>query len=168
MFIRLTVNARNTRMSEKHLQSQLYFRITFRRYASALLAVVAASEDEAFEQADSSLDDPEFTERYALDIHHRFWRFDEPIEVNYIVSGPDEDELFTGQPHTWVVQLEHMGEARFRVRASDLDSAIALAEELLETNENRHPVDNDFWSFEPEFELHDAEEISPSDWDALA
>ncbi len=143
----------------------LNFRITFRRWATALLTVEAISEDEAFERVDDALEDDDFNGGYDVDIDHRFWMFDEPVEAHHVFSGPDEASLTPGLPGTWIIELERPGYAYFRVKAADRDAAIEAAEKLMEANERKYPIDNEFWSTEPDFELVDVVEISPSDWD---
>jgi hypothetical protein len=156
-------------MSSEQQQKELRtFRITFRRFATALLTVQGETEDDAFDEVDSSLDDDGFNDHYGLEIDHRYWIFDEPVDAHRIITGPDEDALIPFDLQTWVVQIERVGHAYFRVKATDQEAAIRAAEDLMTKNEIRHPIESEFWSLEPEFELIDAEEISPSDWDSLA
>lgn len=155
-------------MASRDEEKALNYRITFRRWATALLTIEAGSEDEAFDRVDDILEDADFNETYHLEVDHRYWVFDEPVEAHHVFVGPDEEEMTPGLPATWVIELERAGYAYFRVKAADRDAAIQAAEELMDVNERKYPVDHPFWSTDPDFELVDVVEISPSDWDAHA
>ncbi len=129
------------------------YKISFARWATALLSIEADDVYDAMDIAEEVMDDGgEIEENFSLDLAHRYWYFEDEVEAEGIFLH-NPSEYSDSNEDTFVVQVKRDGIAHFKITDVDEASAITRAKQLLRKNEIRFPVESDFWTIKPDFKV---------------
>jgi hypothetical protein len=129
------------------------YKISFARWATALLSIEAEDVYDAMDLAEEVMDDGgEIEEYFSIDLVHRYWLFVDEVDAEGIFLHTPK-EYTSSDLDTFIVQVKRDGVAHFKITDEDEDSAIKRAKQLLRKNEILFPIESDFWTITPDFKV---------------